>query len=81
MKSSRRQFLRTLGTTTVGMLVAPYVRSTNIFAYGHQAGALNLARVAITQGDNYSRAFIKQRVQDLFQAIGGIGDLVKVGDR
>jgi uncharacterized protein (DUF362 family) len=80
MKSSRRQFLRTIGATTVGMLVAPYVKSANILTYGHQAGSLGLARVAITRGDNYSRSFVKQKVQDLLQAIGGIGDLVRAGD-
>lgn len=81
MKTSRRQFLRTIGATTVGMLVAPYLKSTNIFAYGHEAGALSLARVAITPGDRYDRTFIKQKVQYLFDSMGGIVDVVKPGDK
>lgn len=81
MKSSRRQFLRTIGTTTVGVLVAPYLKSTNIFSYGHQAAAAKVAKVAITRGSTYERTFIKNRVQHLFESMGGIGDVVKTGQK
>jgi uncharacterized protein (DUF362 family) len=79
MKYSRRQFLRALGTTTAGMLVAPYLKSANICAYGHNGGSLYGSQVALTHADNYDPSFIKGRVQHLFESLGGIGDVVKPG--
>ncbi len=80
-KFSRRRFLRTLGASTAGMLVAPYIKSSNIFAYGHENNASYLAKVAITEGDNYERSFIKQKVQYLFELIDGITDVVKSSNK
>jgi uncharacterized protein (DUF362 family) len=79
MTYSRRQFLRALGSTTAGLLIAPYLKSSNIFAYGHDGRFLYGSQVALTQADNYDQAFIKARVQHLFESIGGISDVVKPG--
>ena len=81
MKFSRRDFIKTIGTSTAGLLVAPYLRSSNIFAYGHKSDNSYLARVAITQATSYDRDLIKQKVTHLFESIGGIGDVVKAGDK
>jgi uncharacterized protein (DUF362 family) len=78
---SRRKFLRTLGTTTAGLVIAPYLKSANVFAYGHESGSGFLAQVAITQADNYDRSLIKQKVQHLFESLGGISDTVKTGNK
>lgn len=40
-----------------------------------------LAQVAVTEADNYERSLIKQKVQHLFESIGGINDVVKAGDK
>jgi uncharacterized protein (DUF362 family) len=80
-KFSRRKFLRTMGTTTAGLLVAPYISSSNIFAYGHKSKSLYLTKVAITEADNYERSYIKQKVQHLFESIDGITDIVKSGNK
>jgi uncharacterized protein (DUF362 family) len=40
-----------------------------------------LAKVAVAPADSYNRTTIKQAVQDMFEAIGGIGDIVKSGDK
>ncbi len=80
-KFSRRTFLRTMGTASAGLLVAPYISSSNIFAYGREDKASYLAKVGITNADNYERSFIKQKVQYLFEAIDGITDVVKAGDK
>ena len=80
-KFSRREFLSTLGLTTAGLLVAPSITSTNINAYGHESISSFLAQVAVTEADNYDRSLIKQRVQHLFESIGGVGDVVKPGDK
>jgi hypothetical protein len=76
-KYSRRRFLRTVSATTAGLLAAPYISSTNIFAYGHEENSSYLTKVAITKADNYERTFVKQKVQYLFKMIDGITDIVK----
>ena len=80
-KFSRRLFLRTIGTTSAGLMVAPYISSSNIFAYGHKSNNSYLAQVAITQATSYDRSLIKQKVTHLFESMGGIGDVVKAGDK
>jgi uncharacterized protein (DUF362 family) len=35
-KYSRRKFFSTLGTASAALLAAPYLKSENIFAYGHE---------------------------------------------
>ncbi|MCU0643200.1 MAG: DUF362 domain-containing protein [bacterium] len=77
-KLSRREFLGTVGLTTAGLLVAPYIKTatTKVLEYPSFS-----AQVAITKADNYDRALIKQKVQHLFESIGGIGDVIKPGDK
>ena len=86
MKSSpsritRRAFLGRAGASAAGLLVAPYFMSSPILAGEPEAGVLSGTPVALTQGDNYDRTFIKQRIQHLFDSLGGIGDVVKTGDK
>ena len=38
-------------------------------------------QVAVTQAETYERAPIKRKVQDLFDSLGGIGDVLKGGNR
>lgn len=80
-KYSRRKFLTAIGTTTAGLLAAPYLKSANVFAYGHQESSSYLAKVAVAKADNYERVYIKQRVQHLFESIDGIGDIVSAGKK
>lgn len=89
-KFSRRRFLRTLGISTTGMLVAPYIRSSNIFAYGHEKNVSYLATVAITNttntpADSYvyddAEGGVLQKVQYLFEKLGGISDLFSQGKK
>jgi uncharacterized protein (DUF362 family) len=76
---SRRKFINTLGATAAGLLAAPYIKSENIFAYGIDKNASFLTKVAVTQATSYDRTLIKQKVQHLFESIGGIGDIVSAG--
>jgi len=78
-KFTRRKFLSALGKTAAGLLVAPCLKSENIFGYSHLDKGLFLSKVAVTEADSYDRAFIKQKVQHLFTEIGGIGDIVQPG--
>ncbi len=77
-KVTRRSFLGTLGATAAGLFVAPYLKSN---AYGNVTNSSFSAQVAITQADNYDRALIKQKVQHLFESIGGLGDIVQAGKK
>jgi uncharacterized protein (DUF362 family) len=44
-------------------------------------GVSSLTKVGLTQATTYDRAVIKQKVRDLFEAIGGIQDVVKAGNK
>lgn len=81
VKLSRRSFLSSAGASAAGLLFAPYLKSGAGLAYGHNRSSGYLAQVAITQNDNYTRSVIKQKVQHLFDSLGGISDIVKAGDK
>ncbi len=78
---SRRKFINSLGVTAAGLIVAPYIKSENILAYGHSDIPSFVSQVALTRADNYNRAFVKERVAHLFESLGGIGDVVRPGDK
>jgi uncharacterized protein (DUF362 family) len=80
-KFTRREFITALGSTTAGILIAPYVKSDEVIGYTHKNIPNFLTPVAITQGTHYERNFIRQRVQHLFDALGGIGDVVQPGNK
>lgn len=75
---SRQEFLGTVGLTSAGLLVAPILPRAN--AAIRESTAYS-TQVAVTQADNYNRQLIKQKVQHLFESIGGISDVVKPGDK
>ena len=84
--NSRRRFLKTLGAATAGVFLAPYVKSMGVLAYGHERKVSYLAQVAITStkdtsAQSYDPAAVKEKVQYLFEQLGGIGDVVKSGDK
>jgi uncharacterized protein (DUF362 family) len=78
---SRRGFLKAIGTASAGLLIAPYLKSASTFAHGLGGNLSYLAQVAVTQATTYDRALIKQKVQHLFESLGGIADIVKTGDK
>jgi len=45
--SSRREFIRRVGTATAGFLVVPYLKPSGVFAYNHTRNSSFLATVAI----------------------------------
>ncbi len=84
--NSRRKFLKTLGAATAGVFLAPYVRSMGVLAYGHERKVSYLAQVAITNtkdsaAQSYDPAAVREKVQYLFEQLGGISDVVKSGDK
>jgi uncharacterized protein (DUF362 family) len=81
VRISRRAFFTRAAASAAGLVLAPYLKPGRIFAYGKGGSASTLTQVAVTRADNYARLFIKQRVQHLFESLGGIGDVVKPGDK
>jgi uncharacterized protein (DUF362 family) len=89
---SRRHFLRATGAAVAGLLVeacapiapAELVEQEAAVTPTH-AGANTVdaarSRVAITDATSYERTVIRQRVRDVLDAIGGLGDIVSAGDR
>ena len=78
---SRRKFISEVGVATAGLLITPYLKAGDLFAYGRHNEFSRVSQVALAQADNYTRAFVKQRIQHLFESLGGIGDVVKAGDK
>ena len=81
MGISRRTFIARAGASAAGLLIAPYLKSTNVLAYGRDGGSSSLAQVALTRATSYDRALVKQRVQHLFDSLGGISDLMSAGKK
>ncbi len=80
-KLSRRHFLQAMGAAAVGALAAGCKPTATPFqAQSNQSGDAK-ARVAITHATGYDRQLIHDRVRDLLDSIGGLGDIVKSGDR
>ena len=75
---SRRQFISTAGALTAGLLLNPAKKA-------HAASGQILTAgpdVAVTQAFDYDDpALIKQKVQHLFDSIGGISDVVSADDK
>jgi uncharacterized protein (DUF362 family) len=78
---SRRKFLQTIGTASAGLFLAPYLKSGNIFGYANNKPSQYMSQVALTQASSYDRNLIKQKVQHLFEALGGISDVISSGDK
>jgi uncharacterized protein (DUF362 family) len=88
--SSRRGFIKKVGTAAAGLLVVPYLKPSGVFAYDHKRTSSYLATVAVTNttgtpADTYvyddSNGGVKQKVQYLFEQIGGISDLFSSGKK
>lgn len=79
-KLSRRDFMTIMGLTTAGMFIrsSAVARPLRAFADG---SSRFLAQVAATQHSDYGQAMIRQKVEYLFNQLGGIGDIVGPGDK
>ena len=78
---SRRVFLTRVGLSSAGVLLVPSLVVREGRALGGVRDAAALTKVALTRATSYERAVIKQKVQHLFEAIGGIQDVVKAGSK
>ncbi|MBN2306151.1 MAG: DUF362 domain-containing protein [Anaerolineae bacterium] len=83
---TRRHLLLTAGITAGGLLVGPpQLPERVVHALDNPRPAVvpaaNRPTVAIAQANSYNRALIRRRVFDMIDQLGGLGDVVKSGDR
>lgn len=78
MSSSRRNFIKHIGTVAAGLVVVPYLKPSGVFAYNHMQGSSFLATVAIcntasTPADSYvydsAAGGVKQKVKYLLDLL------------
>jgi uncharacterized protein (DUF362 family) len=78
---SRRAFLTRVGLSSAGLLMVPSLIPRRGLAFSNIKDVSTLTKVALTQATSYDRSIIKQKVQHLFEAIDGIQDVVKAGNK
>lgn len=78
VNSSRRDFIKKVGISAAGLLVAPYIKPSGIFGYDHKKVSSYLTSVAITNtldtpADNYiyddASGGVKQKVYYVLQQL------------
>ncbi len=86
---SRRAFLKALGVSAAGLLAAgcqPEIAPTTSAPAFTPTPAVTLdpnappPTVAIAQATDYDPKLIRQKVQELLDGIGGLGDVIRPGD-
>jgi hypothetical protein len=78
---SRRAFLAATGAAAAGLAAGSLAKPGRLFAAAPSRSYGVPALVAATQAFDYTRENVKARVQHLFEALGGIGDVIKSGDK
>ena len=90
MNSSRRDFIKKTSVAITGLLVAPYLKPSGVFAYARNKDFSSLATVGIsntvdTPADSYIyndvQGGVKQKLQSLFEQLGGISDVFGSGKK
>jgi uncharacterized protein (DUF362 family) len=77
---SRRDFMALAGLSATGMLLRSSAFSMPLRSKS-SGGSRYLTQVAVTQAEHYEQALMKQKIQHLFDSLGGISDVVGPGDR
>ncbi len=70
-----------MGMVGAGMFLNRYLHAENLMKLPGNNGFLGSNMVAVTQADNYESTFIRDRVEHLFDSLGGISDVVQPGDK
>ena len=95
MSTSRRNFIKHVGTAAAGLLVVPYLKPSGVFAYNHMLDSSFLATVAIgnTTGapaDSYvyddASGGVKQKVKQILDLLdqnqaGAVSALFSAGKK
>lgn len=78
---SRRGFLSTIGTGLAGLYATTSGLLNPLQILGNNSGLDYSAQVAATLTDTYDQTIVKNRVEHLFESIGGINDIISPGDK
>lgn len=90
INNSRRDFIKKISTAAAGFIIIPYIKPSGILAYAYKKNSSFLSTVAITNttntpADSYIYDDINggviQKVQYLFDELGGISDLFSKGKK
>ena len=76
---TRRDFMTIMGLTTAGLFIRPSGIAQPLRVLG--SNGRYLTQVAATQHNDYDQALIRQKVEYLFNQLGGIGDIMSAGDK
>ncbi len=81
-KISRRDFLKFAGAVAGGTILASCQRAASVSPI-HPKATVSVppARVGIARADSYDPVLVRKEVESLFDSLGGLGDVVKPGDR
>ena len=81
-KISRRDFLKLAGAVAGGTILAGCRPSLSTTASApNTTASTSPARVGITRAGSYDPGLVRKQVENLFDSLGGMGDVVKPGDR
>jgi len=80
-KISRRRFFNLAGLSTAGFIFNNTALSKSFSDFNNYNSPNFVSQVAATLSDNYDSNLIKQKVQHLFESLGGINDIVSSGDK
>ena len=79
---SRRQVLKGLGASAAGLIAARSGYPLHVPGPASARPGQSIApRVAIAKVTTYDLATVRQQVRDLIDSLGGLGDIVRPGDR
>jgi len=78
---SRRSFIGTLGASVVGFYAATSGILNPLKGFGNNSGLEYTTQVAATLADTYETSIIRDKVERLFESLGGISDIVSPGDK
>jgi uncharacterized protein (DUF362 family) len=80
-KPSRRQFISTMSIVASMLFFTRYGFAGNLLKLPGIPGTGRSNMVAVTQADTYESTFIRERIDHLFDSLGGISDIVQPGDK
>jgi uncharacterized protein (DUF362 family) len=78
---TRRDFMAIMGLTTAGLIIRKTGMAQPLKVLSGSNSGRYLTQVAATKHDNYEQAEITQKIQYLFEQLGGISDIVGPGDK
>ncbi len=87
---TRRDFIKKSSATVAGLFLAPYLKPSGVFLYNHKSNVTFLTTVAITNTENTpadsyvyddANGGVIQKVQYLFDQLGGVSDLFSKGKK